>query len=263
MAECDTAPSEGREIYGFIYGEEHITYRVKREVPEPGKRRRIRISIPLDTQVLNTQVVVNAPDDATGHDIHDAVMKRAKWIHDNLQSFRRQQEHVQQRFYVSGEMQFYLGRRHVLKVLEQPGATPSVRMARGKLVVVLAPARERTERVKALVQQWYLRRAQHVFEARLHALIPQTPWAASVPDYRILPMTKQWGSCSARGTVMLNPHLVKAPRECIDYVILHELCHLQEHNHSERFYTLLSRAMPQWQSVKRQLDDMAELLLNE
>lgn len=62
---------------------------------------------------------------------------------------------------------------------------------------------------------------------------------------------------------MLNPHLVKAPRDCIDYVILHELCHIEEHNHSERFYRLLGQVMPEWRRVKEELDGMAELLLNE
>jgi predicted metal-dependent hydrolase len=75
-------------------------------------------------------------------------------------------------------------------------------------------------------------------------------------------MKKQWGSCSPRGNILLNPHLVKAPRECIDYVILHELCHLKEHNHSPEFYRLLNQLMPDWKQIKAKLDGMAELLLN-
>ena len=66
-----------------------------------------------------------------------------------------------------------------------------------------------------------------------------------------------------KGVILLNPHLVKAPRECIDYVILHELCHLKEHNHSPRFYRLLSQLKPRWRPVKAKLDGLAELLLNE
>ncbi len=76
-------------------------------------------------------------------------------------------------------------------------------------------------------------------------------------------MKTQWGSCSPAGTILLNPHLVKAPRECIDYVISHELCHLKEHNHSPRYYRLLAKIMPSWEAVKTRLDGMAELLLNE
>ena len=76
-------------------------------------------------------------------------------------------------------------------------------------------------------------------------------------------MRKQWGSCSPKGVVSLNPHLVKAPRDCIDYVLVHELAHLKEHNHSKRFYGLLDRNMPDWKSRKGKLDGLADLLINE
>jgi predicted metal-dependent hydrolase len=61
----------------------------------------------------------------------------------------------------------------------------------------------------------------------------------------------------------LNPHLVKAPRDCIDYVLLHELCHIAEHNHGERFYRLLSQVLPNWATVKKRLDTRAEVFLND
>ena len=76
-------------------------------------------------------------------------------------------------------------------------------------------------------------------------------------------MRKQWGSCSPQGVILVNPHLVKAPRDCIDYVITHELCHLREHNHSPRYYRLLREIMPEWEMHTAILDGMAELLLNE
>lgn len=62
---------------------------------------------------------------------------------------------------------------------------------------------------------------------------------------------------------MLNPHLMKAHKECIDYVILHELCHIAEHNQSDKFWRLLTSVMPNWQEVKSRLDGMAELYLSE
>ena len=86
-------------------------------------------------------------------------------------------------------------------------------------------------------------------------------WVSQLPPVRIQVMTVQWGSCSPAGRITLNPHLVKAPRECIDYVLLHELCHLQHHNHSPNFYKALDRHMPRWRLVKSRLDKMAEQLL--
>jgi hypothetical protein len=63
------------------------------------------------------------------------------------------------------------------------------------------------------------------------------------------------------GTLLLNPHLIKASTQAIDYVLLHELCHLVEHNHSARFYALLDCFRPDWRSVKEQLDGQSELFL--
>jgi predicted metal-dependent hydrolase len=83
------------------------------------------------------------------------------------------------------------------------------------------------------------------------------------PPMRLLEMQKQWGSCSPSGQVILNPHLVKAPRECIEYVIVHELAHLKHHDHGAEFWKLIDTYVPGWQTAKKTLDAMSELLLTE
>jgi len=107
----------------------------------------------------------------------------------------------------------------------------------------------------------YKARAREVFAIRLSAMLEQALWVSDSPPLRILTMQTQWGSCSPNGRVTLNPNLVKAPRECIDYVILHELCHLAEHNHSERFYRLMGQVMPDWEKTKKRLDGMAGMIM--
>ena len=258
MTAC-TSGTKSQEAYGFIYGNVHVAYHVERKPIAAGNSQKVSIRVTPDSQVL-----VSAPKNAKTSEIHDAVMKRAKWIYSSLQSFGDQRLHVQPRRYVSGEMQFYLGRRYVLKVVQDADSGPQVKMARGKLLVHLPEFRpDNAEQVRQLLKQWYRVRAKTIFNARLQQLLPLTGWVNDLPEFRILSMKKQWGSCSTQGTLMLNPHLVKAPRDCIDYVILHELCHIKEHNHSERFYRLLGRVMPEWKTNKRQLDDMAELFLND
>ncbi|MFC1234422.1 M48 family metallopeptidase [Vibrio sp. F74] len=248
-----------REEYSFIYGDEAVSYEVVRKPHPEGKKRKITIKVH-----PNCEVVITAPEDANRADIHMAVMKRAKWVYDALKDFRAHLEYVQSKNYVSGEMQFYLGRRYVLKVVEDRDALPSVKMTRGKLQVTLTRFNEdKTAMVRALVKNWYKVRAERIFNQRLAELLPQATWVKGIPSFRVLPMQKQWGSCSAKGNLMLNPHLIKAPKECIDYVILHELCHIAEHNHSERFWRLLTSVMPHWKEVKSRLDGMAELYLNE
>ena len=253
-----------KEEYSFVYGDEAISYEVVRKpIVDGSSHQKIRRKIAIKVHP-NCEVVVFSPEDAEREDIHQAVMKRAKWVYDALKEFRGHLEYVQPKQYVSGEMQFYLGRRYVLKVVEDADSLHSVKMTRGKLLVTLTRFNDdKTAMVRALVRNWYKVRAERIFHERLSELLPQATWVKGIPSFRVLPMAKQWGSCSAKGNLMLNPHLIKAPKESIDYVILHELCHIAEHNHSEKFWRLLTSVMPNWKEVKARLDGMAELYLNE
>ncbi|WP_250162863.1 SprT family zinc-dependent metalloprotease [Psychrobacter sp. WY6] len=270
----------------FYYGEDKIHYEVVRkdatynkttgksksdtlisEKTKPSKSRQPRkivIKVHPDQRVVAT-----APIDATEEMIHDAMMKRARWIWQSLQDFAKQKDHVLPKRYVSGETQFYLGRRYVLKVIINSETEPSVKLSRGQLNVELSQSDaeldldERATLVKSLIDKWYQDKAKLIFAERLDAVLPKASWVTGTPSFRLMTMKKQWGSCSTKGNLILNPHLVKAPKECIDYVILHELCHIAEHNHSEHFWRLLTQVMPNWKEVKARLDRMAELYLNE
>ena len=126
-----------KEEYSFIYGDEAVTYSVVRKPYTEGKKRKVSIKVH-----PNCEVVVFTPEDADKTDIHEAVMKRSKWIFDALTEFRHHLEYVQTKHYVSGEMQFYLGRRYVLKVVEDKEALNTVKMGRGKLLVTLTKFNE-------------------------------------------------------------------------------------------------------------------------
>ena len=164
------------------------------------------------------------------------------------------------REYVSGESWLYLGRRYRLKVVVDTERRPAAKLS-GSYLQVSVPARSASA-VRKTLEKWYLARAKAVLPARLDAVSASLRWLRKPPALRFQAMKVQWGSCSPAGRLTLNPHLVKAPRECIDYVLLHELCHLKEHNHSQRFYRLLDMHMPQWQQRKSRLDDLADVLLN-
>lgn len=205
------------------------------------------------------RVVVSAPEDATSETVLYAVKQRGRWIYEQLREFRQQLEHVTLRKYISGESHYYLGKQYLLKVHVEPDQVQGVKLLRGKLEVSVR-ASDAT-RVKNLLNDWYKIRAREVFARRLDVLLEQALWVQERPPIRILTMQTQWGSCSPNGRITLNPHLVKAPRDCIDYVILHELCHIAEHNHSERFYRLLSQVMPNWEETKERLDGLASRIL--
>ena len=268
----------------FYYGQDKIYYEIVRKevtykattgksktdilTTEKSKPRKVVIKVHPDQRVVAT-----APIDATNEMIHDAMIKRARWIWQNLQDFAKQKDHVLPKRYVSGETQFYLGRRYVLKVITDAKTSDqinsTVKLSRGKLNVELSQsnseldAEKRAALVKSLIDKWYKDKFTSVSRERLEALIHKASWVKNNPSLKLMIMKKQWGSCSNKGNLILNPHLVKAPKECIDYVILHELCHIAEHNHSEHFWRLLTQVMPNWKEVKARLDGMAELYLNE
>lgn len=241
----------------LCYGGHIIHYQV-----QPVQRQSAKVVIKVHPE---GDVVVLAPVSATPEAIHTAVSKRIRWIWEQLETFKAQQSEVQSREYISGECHFYLGKRYQLKVITDLTRPQQVKLFRGYIEVIVRPHDDpslQARRVKELLFGWYKVRAKEVYARRLDALLPQTLWVQGIPPLRIKTMKTQWGSCSPSGTLTLNPHLIKAPRECIDYVILHELCHLAEHNHSDRFWRLLTQVMPNWEKVKTQLDGMAELYLS-
>jgi len=208
----------------------------------------------------NGMVQVDAPKSAQLPAIKSAVQRRARWILKNLDDIAERHRDVRPRQWVSGESVLYLGRRHVLKVIQAPEQLKvTCKLIGGQLRVQgkdLTP-----DRIQKTVRQWYRDRALEVFQRRLDLMVDRLPWTTTAPAWRMMEMQTQWGSCSPEGAILLNPHLIKAPTRAIDYVLLHELCHLVEHNHSPRFYGLLDRFMPEWRSVKEKLDGASELYL--
>lgn len=236
----------------LTYGDEQIEFTIR---PTARMSRKIAIHV-----LPDGSVTVEAPEKSEVTEVVAAVRRRARWIWQHLRARRERVRYVLPRQYVSGESHFYLGRRHILKVIVSTNEPQGVKLWRGRLEV-----RARSNdapKVRALLEGWFRERAADVFSRRLESCVAKAPWIKTTPDFRLLTMRKQWGSCSPKGELVLNPILVKAPGQCVEYVIFHELCHLKVHNHSERFYSLLRELLPDWQKRKAELDELAEHLLN-
>ena len=251
MTHSDDAPTR----YVVRYGDREFQYRLS--ILAEGKKAAIRVHVH-----PNGEVEVEAPESAALPEIKAAVQRRARWVLEHLDDIQERIRHVQPRQWVSGESQFYLGRRYVLQLIDDPEQRKVTCKPIGGQILVqgkdLSP-----ERTQGAVRKWYQDRAREVFQRRLDLMVEKLPWVKATPSWRIIEMQTQWGSCTPDGAVLLNPHLLKAPTKAIDYVILHELCHLEEHNHSPRFYGLLDRFMPDWRGVKARLDRHAELFLSD
>jgi predicted metal-dependent hydrolase len=233
------------------YGDHEVSCLVRQTAAVTG---RIRIHV-----YPNGDVEIEAPEDKEADQIRAAAQRRARWIFQHRNAAIAAQRMALPREYVSGETHFYLGRRHMLIVRESKAHRSGVKLLKGKLKVSL-PVADRAA-VRRRLNAWYSDRATEYLSKKVGEISERLSWINALPPFKLMRMRTQWGSCSPEGVIYLNPALIKAPRHCIEYVILHELCHLIEHNHSKRFFDLLTRHMPDWKTAKRELDSLAELIL--
>lgn len=224
----------------IVFGTETIAYEI-RFLPT---RRTLGIEVHPDLSV-----VVRAPVGCDPDIIQARVGKRASWISKQLTNFQRYSPRTPARQYVSGETHLYLGRQYRLKV--GAGETASVKMNRGHLLLTM-PGKANPERVKALLHRWYLDHARQVFIEVLNEWLPRIK-GHQRPRLILRTMQSRWGSLSQAGTMTLNSNLIRAPRACIEYVVVHELCHLTHRDHDRSFFRLLGQVMPDWEKRKQQL----------
>jgi predicted metal-dependent hydrolase len=228
--------------YHVQYGDTTIEY-----ILAYAPRKTLAISVAPDLSVS-----VTAPSEAELEAIEAKVRQRAPWI-------LRQQRELEQylpatppRLYLNGATHRYLGRQYRLKIIQhQPDV---VKLTRGWLYVYTNNIHD-TTKMKQLVEAWYHKQATRVFHERLVAMLPRFQHLGlSQLTLTIKPLQARWGSCTGSRSITLNLRLMQVPKQYIDYVIVHELCHLVEHNHSKRFYLLLDRMLPDWRERRRHLN---------
>jgi predicted metal-dependent hydrolase len=225
------------------YGDQQIGYEVLRSP----RRRTMGVEVYPDLRV-----VVRAPIDCAPDIIAARVSRRAKWIKQQLERFRRFSPRTPPRRYVGGETHLYLGKQYRLKLAK--GNEEEV-MLKGGALMISAPTLLTPERVRSFLMSWYRQRAREVFANildRYFELFERRGCAR--PRIAARNMQRRWGSLSASGTMTLNVKLVQAPKICIEYVVLHELCHLIHKHHSTSFYRQLDKLMPDWERRKERLE---------
>ena len=199
----------------------------------------------------DTSVKVFAPIDTDLPIIEQHLKAKRKWIEKQQRSFQSYLPATPARQYIGGESFLYLGKQYMLKI--EPSTAEEVKLYQGRLVV--KTVNPKATHIKKLLQQWYIARAtilfNKLFEEQFYLF---KRFGLEKPILQIKKMEKRWGSCTPQQKIILNPELIKAPVVCINYVILHELCHLVHHNHSKSFYRLLENFMPDWQKYKQLLE---------
>ncbi len=199
------------------------------------------------------RVRVAAPLRLADDAVRLAVTSRLGWIRRRRAEFERQ-DRQSQREIVTGESHYFQGRRYRLNVIKQDGS-PTVRLFNNTTMELwICPGADRDAREAAL-HQWYRRQLRD----QLPPLVAK--WeqkvGVTVEDVRIRKMKTRWGSCNAGAKrIWINLELSKKPTSCLEYILVHEMVHLLERDHNDRFRELMDRLMPQWQLYRDDLNRM-------
>jgi len=200
---------------------------------------RIRVAVPLRVN-----------DEA----VRLAVITRLAWINRHRRKFAGQ-ERQSVREYISGESHYFQGRRYRLNVVYQDGPAHVAIRNNGAIDLFVRQGSDTSQRERVL-RAWYRR--------QLKALIPPliAKWksaiAVEVAEWGVKQMKTKWGVCNIRAhRIWLNLELAKRPIQCLEYVIVHELVHLLERLHSERFMELMDKFMPHWRLRREELNRSA------
>ena len=196
--------------------------------------------ITIEDEVVNVIV----PNSLLDTQVRRLITKRLVWIKKTLvaQTKAGKPKVVE---YVNGESFPYLGKNYRLKI--EKGEEPAAKLKSGYLWVTA----NSTEGIKEAIKQWYFRLAQKRLAektTRFSEMLGVSPRSVSIKDFKT-----KWGSCSKNGDISYNWKIIMASNNLVDYVVIHELCHLKELNHSARFWKLLDRHKPDWRECKELL----------
>ena len=227
----------------ILYGQEKIFFDIFHL-----ERKTMEIAVHPDKSV-----VVKAPLTSSSEEVIQKVARRAGWIKRQQLYFEQFHPRTPPRRYVGGETHLYLGRGYRLKIKELEQTR--VFLQNGYLNIETSDIS--SDNIQKLLEKWYFKKAKAYF-----LMVFLFCWEKfeknqlTQPQLKIQKMKARWGSLSKNGRLTLNLDLIKVPRTCIEYVIIHELCHLVHYDHGKDFYRLLSHLLPDWIYKKRKLENL-------
>lgn len=198
----------------------------------------------------NGKVSVSAPLNMSDDAIERFVRTKFSWIRKQIGKYDEQLRQTE-REYVSGETFFVWGKQYYLQM--ESGSKNSIVLLRDKATFT-ARKESTTEQRENYVREWY----RELLKAEIARLLPKWEKTTGLKSsgWQTKYMTTRWGTCNTKtGKLWFNLQLAKKTTECLEYIILHELCHLEEKNHSERFIAMMDKYMPLWREVKSSLNE--------
>jgi len=196
------------------------------------------------------KITVVVPIGTSKKVIIEKVQEKASWINRKLDYYKNVQYLQANREFVDGELFMYLGQDYILNVeINDCLSKPKLELKEGKLYLQ-TPVRDKNLSAKA-IEGWYRQQAREKIQERLNyylTRIPKKPNRIVVKEQK-----KRWGSCSSKGNLNFNWRIIMAPVEVLDYIVVHELCHLVLLNHSKEFWNMVAAILPDYKLRKEWL----------
>lgn len=193
-------------------------------------------------------IILKCPLDYNVDKIDKFLKRKWLWLEKQIQYFKKYKKKIERKEYVSGESFLYLGRQY--KLLVKSGKNEGVKLEKGRIIISTIGGRPEN---KQLLDKWFEDRTKTIFESRLKEMLKNFDYDF-FPKLTIRKMSKRWGSYLSDKKIALNPLLIRASKDCIDYVIVHELCHIRHKNHTKNFFKLQESIIPHWKEVKEKLE---------
>lgn len=202
-------------------------------------------------QVEDGAVSIIVPQLLPEERIKQLLKDKHRWIKEKL-TLHQQAEPVSQREMMSGEAFPYLGRNYRLKLIT--GALQPVKLKHGKLEVSLPKSMQHEHIIREMLVHWYRLQAETRFKEKVKryaSIVGVAPTDVSVKTFK-----SRWGSCNVKGEIQFHWKIIMAPHRIVDYVVVHELCHLKHHDHSAAFWKSVQRIVPDYLEYKEWLRDV-------
>ena len=202
-------------------------------------------------EIEGDTVKVTVPKNLSEQRIEELVKNRTVWIRQKLK-IQTETIRPKDKEYVNGETFSYLGRNYRLKCLS--GGSGETKLTNGYLTVCLAKDASGAAVegcMRQSLQQWYQARALEKLKEktkRYSAILGVSPQSVGVKEYKA-----RWGSCSSSGDVTYNWRIIMAPHHIVDYIVVHELCHLLEHNHGPKYWKHVKNVIPDYKECREWL----------
>ena len=229
--------------FEYQYKDHQIRYELKRT-----RRKTLGVYIYPDRRVQ-----LRVPQSASQKTIDLYLQKSGGWVVEQL-SLLGEGVATPVETYQQGELHYFMGRPYSLVV--SAGRPQEVTLSESSCCLNMRTLDPHdVDRNKRLLKHWYKAQASEVFAQRLKACrVKMHKYALPDSSLRFRWMKTRWGSCSSKAVITLNLELLKYSQDIIDYVIVHELCHLREFNHSKKFYAMMDDVMPDWRLRKSSLE---------